>query len=395
MARGAIERECARVLLAIMSAQIHSRRRRPAMGLFDKIRGEFIDIIEWLDDTRDTIVYRFERYDNEIKMGAKLVVRESQVAIFVNEGRLADVFQPGTHTLETQNLPILSTLKGWKYGFSSPFKAEVYFVNTRQFTELKWGTQNPVIVRDPEFGPVRLRAFGTYAMRVVEPAAFLTSLVGTDPLFKTEEVSGYLRQLIVGRVATQLGKAQTSVLDMAAHQDTAGAALGAALSTELRAQGLEITKFIVENVSLPPEVEKALDQRSQMSVIGDLNRYTQYKSAEAIGDAAKNPGGAGDALGLGMGVAMGHRMAQALAGGAAAPTGAAPPPLPTAPSFYVGIDGQQQGPFDLSQLRVLAQQGKLIATTLVWSAGMAAWTAASQVPDVAAVLPQGPPPLPK
>lgn len=366
------------------------------MGLFDKIRGEFIDIIEWLDDSRDTLVFRFPRYDNEIKMGAKLIVRESQVAIFVNEGRLADVFPPGTHTLETQNLPILSTLKGWKYGFHSPFKAEVYFVNTRQFTDLKWGTQNPVIVRDPEFGPVRLRAFGTYCVRVVDPSAFLLGLVGTDPLFKTDEVSGYLRQLIVGRVATQLGKAQTSVLDMAAHQDQAGAALGAALSAELKEQGLEITKFIVESVSLPPEVEKALDQRSQMNVLGDLDRYTKYKAAEAIGDAAKNPGGAGDALGLGMGVAMGHRMAQALAGGSA-PTapGASPPPLPTAQQWYVGIDGAQQGPFDATQLRALAAAGRLTAATLVWTAGMANWLAAGQVPDVAAVLPQAPPPLPK
>lgn len=364
------------------------------MGLFDKIRGEFIDILEWLDDSRDTLVYRFPRYENEIKMGAKLVVRESQAAIFVNEGRLADVFSPGTYTLETQNLPILSTLKGWKYGFHSPFKAEVYFVNTRQFTELKWGTQNPVIVRDPEFGPVRLRAFGTYCLRVIDPGAFLLGLVGTDPLFKTDEVSGYLRQLIVGRVATQLGKAQTSVLDMAAHQDQAGATLGAALSAELKEQGLEISKFIVESVSLPPEVEKALDQRSQMNVLGDLDRYTKYKAAEALGDAAKNPGGAGDALGLGMGVAMGNRMAQALAGGAAA-TGASPPPLPTAQQWFVGIDGAQQGPFDLAQLRALANGGKLSAATLVWTAGMANWTAASQVPDVASILPQTPPPLPK
>src|SRR5215470_5463091 len=175
------------------------------MGLIDKIRGEFIDIVEWLDDSRDTLVWRFPRHDNEIKMGAQLVVRESQTAVFVNEGQLADVFGPGTYTLETQNLPVLTTLKGWKYGFHSPFKAEVYFVNTRQFTDLKWGTQNPIIVRDPEFGPVRLRAFGSYTLRVVQPGPFLKELVGTDPLFKTDEVTGFLRQNILAKLPTLLG----------------------------------------------------------------------------------------------------------------------------------------------------------------------------------------------
>ncbi|MFD1049479.1 SPFH domain-containing protein, partial [Kibdelosporangium lantanae] len=171
------------------------------MGIIDKIRGEFIDIIEWTDDSRDTIVYRFPRYENEIKMNAKLTVRESQAAVFVNEGQVADSFAPGMYTLETRNMPILSTLKGWKYGFNSPFKAEVYFVSTRQFTDLKWGTQNPVIVRDAEFGMVRLRAFGAYSLRVTDPAALLKELAGTDPQFRTEEVQEYLRQLIVGKLA--------------------------------------------------------------------------------------------------------------------------------------------------------------------------------------------------
>jgi len=177
------------------------------MGLWDKLKGELIDIIEWLDDSRDTIVWRFPRYENEIKMGAKLIVRESQAAVFVNEGRVADVFAPGTYTLTTQNMPILSTLKGWKYGFESPWKAEVYFVNTRQFTDMKWGTQNPVIVRDPEFGAVRLRAFGAFAMRVTDPAALLRELVGTDPQFRTEEVQEYLRQLVVGHLGSALATA--------------------------------------------------------------------------------------------------------------------------------------------------------------------------------------------
>ncbi len=362
------------------------------MGLFDKLRGELIDIIEWLDDSRDTIVYRFPRYDNEIKMGAKLIVRESQVAIFVNEGRLADVYKPGTHTLETENMPVLSTLMGWKYGFHSPFKAEVYFVNTRQFTELKWGTQNPVTLRDPDFGIVRLRAFGSYAMRVVDPYAFLTQLVGTDPLFKTEEVTGYLRNIIVGRVTTQLGQAKMSVLDMAAHQDQAGVTLGAALSADVKSQGLEITKFIIENISLPPEVEKAIDQRTQMGALGDLNKFAQYQTAQAIPDIAKNPGGtAGDMMGIGMGLTMGQKMAQAVGGSM---PGAAPPPLPATVQYHLGVDGKQQGPYDIAQLRSLVASGQLKATTLVWTNGMSAWTPAQQVPEIAAILQSSPPPLP-
>src|SRR5215212_8029507 len=252
------------------------------MGLMDKLRGEFIDIIEWLDDSRDTIVWRFPRYDNEIKMGAKLVVRESQTAVFVNEGQGADAYTP-----ETQNLPILSTLKGWKYGFNSPWKAEVYFVNTRLFTDLKWGTQNPVIVRDPEFGMVRLRAFGAYAARVIDATKLLRELVGTDPQFRTEEVQEYLRQTI-------------------------GSRIGAILSEDLTAVGLTIPTFIIENISVPPEVEAALDKRTQMGILGDLSRYTQFQAANAVEAAASNPGGAGEGVGLGMGMAIGQQMAQAL-----------------------------------------------------------------------------------
>src|SRR6185437_15666948 len=186
----------------------------------DKIRGEFIDIVEWTDDSRDTIVWRFPRYDNEIKMNAKLTVRESQAAVFVNEGQIADAFPPGMYTLQTQNMPILSTIKGWKYGFSSPFKAEVYFVATRQFTDFKWGTQNPITLRDPEFGMVRLRAFGTYALRVADPSKLLRQLVGTDPQFRTEEVQEFLRQTIVSKLAPAIANAKVAALDLAANQET-------------------------------------------------------------------------------------------------------------------------------------------------------------------------------
>jgi membrane protease subunit (stomatin/prohibitin family) len=368
----------------------------------DKIRGQFIDIVEWLDASRDTIVWRFPRHDNEIKMGAQLIVRESQAAVFVNEGQIADTFGPGMHTLETANLPILSDLKGWKYGFNSPFKAEVYFVNTRQFTDLKWGTQNPVIVRDPEFGAVRLRAFGAYSARVVDPAKLLRELVGTDQQFRTEEVEGYLRQMIVGRLAGALATAQVPVLDLASQQETIGDRLAGVLSEDLASMGIAIPTFIIENISLPPEVEQALDKRTQMGIVGDLDRYTRFQTANAIEDAARNPGGgAGEGIGLGLGMAVGQQMSASLnrpaaPGTPAAPAapGSPPPPLPARQQWYLGVGGQQRGPFDLAELAAQVASGALTPTTLVWTAGMAQWVPAQQVPELAPVF-GGPPPLPQ
>ncbi|MCK9921964.1 SPFH domain-containing protein [Frankia sp. AgPm24] len=382
------------------------------VGIFDRIRGEFIDIIEWTDDSRDTIVWRFPRYENEIKMGAKLTVRESQAAVFVNEGQVADSFTPGMYTLKTQNMPILSTLKGWKYGFDSPFKAEVYFVSTRQFTELKWGTQNPVIVRDREFGMVRLRAFGAFAMRVVDPPALLRELAGTDPQFRTEEVAEYLRQLIVGRLGTALATAGVPMLDLATQQGTIGDALAAALTKELAPVGLAIPTFVIENISLPPEVEAAIDRRSQMGIVGNLDQYTQFQTAQAIEAAARNQGGAGEGLGIGLGMALGQRAAGATGGAGpvggqppaapqpqgqppAPPAGPpGPPPLPTAEQWFVGVNGQQLGPFDRAQLAARVADGEVRPDTLVWKAGMAQWAPAGQVAEVAPLLANVPPPLP-
>jgi membrane protease subunit (stomatin/prohibitin family) len=365
----------------------------------DKIRGELVDIIEWLDSSRDTIVWRFPRYHNEIKMGAKLIVRESQVAVFVNEGQIADAFPPGTYTLETQNMPILTTIKGWKYGFNSPFKAEVYFVNTRQFTDMKWGTQNPVIVRDPEFGAVRLRAFGAFAARVSDPKKLLTELVGTDPQFRTEEVQEYLRQLIVGHLGSALATAQVPMLDLATQQLQIGQKLAVVLTEELAPIGIAIPKFIIENISVPPEVEQALDKRTQMGVIGNLNDYTKFQAANAIEDAANNPGGgAGEGLGLGFGIAAGQQVVGAFNQPAQQPqqqqTAAGPPPLPAQQQWYLGVGGQQAGPFDLNALSGQAQSGALTGSTLVWRSGMAQWLPAEQVPELAGVLGSVPPPLP-
>ena len=218
------------------------------MGLFSRLFSEFIDVIEWTDDSSDTMVYRFERYGNEIKYGAKLIVRESQVAVFVNEGEVADVLSPGTYALETKNLPVLTTLQYWDHGFNSPFKAEVYFINTRRFTDLKWGTKQPLMIRDAEFGGMRIRAFGTYSVRVTDATRFIREIAGTEGVFTTDEISNQLRNLITSRFATIVGATNVPVLDMAANYDQMGELLTRRIGPEFGEYGLELTKVLVENI---------------------------------------------------------------------------------------------------------------------------------------------------
>jgi membrane protease subunit (stomatin/prohibitin family) len=364
------------------------------MGLLDKLRGEFIDIIEWTQPSdSELLAYRFPRYDNEIKYGAKLTVREGQAAAFVNEGQLADVFAPGMYTLETHNLPILSTLKGWKYGFSSPFKAEVYFISTRRWTDQKWGTQNPIMLRDPEFGPVRIRAFGTYAVQVTDPATFMRQLVATDPSFETYEITGQLRNTIVARFVDAVGRSKLAVLDLAGNYDRIAKVAMEGIAPDLAGMGLSLPAFYIENISLPPEVEQALDTRTKMGVLGDLNQYTKYQAATAIPEAAANPGGIGGmGAQLAAGVALGTQAAGAIGGALAAQP--SPPPLPTSAAFFIALDGKQAGPFDLDALATHARNGSLTRTTLVWRQGMANWVAASTVPELARIFDSVPPPLP-
>ncbi|MCO7272732.1 SPFH domain-containing protein [Cellulosimicrobium cellulans] len=374
------------------------------MSFMEKLRGQLIDIIEFLDESRDTIVWRFPRQGNEIKNQAQLVVREGQSAVFVSEGRLADVFGPGTYTLETKNLPILSTILGWKYGFNSPFKAEVYFVATRQFTDLTWGTQNPVILRDPELGAVRIRAFGTYALQVVDPSALLRQLVGTDPQFRTDEIGDYFRRLVVGQLGPALAEAGVAAIDLAANQREIATRLAGQLSEDLSEYGIAVPRFVLENVSFPPEVEAALDKRTQMAVVGNLDQYTKFQAANAIETAAANPGGAGDGLGLGagmgLGAAMGQQLAQSLGTTAAQPTPApappaGPPPLPGAESpWYWAVGGAQAGPGTTADLAGRVRSGEVTRASLVWQEGMAAWTAAGEVPALAPLFAATPPPLP-
>lgn len=373
------------------------------MGLWSKIKGEFIDIVEWTDDSNSTLVYRFERHGNEIKYGAQLVVREGQKALFVNEGKLADIFDPGTYTLETKNIPILSTLKGWKYGFSSPFKAEVYFVSMRQFVDLKWGLKNPIMLRDKEFGPVRLRAFGNYSIKVKDPKAFILQLVSTDNRFSTNEISSQLRNIIVARFADILGESKIPVLDLAANYDELGEFIASKITDEFNSYGLDLTKVLVENISLPPAVEEALDKRSSMGVIGNLGAYTQFQTAEAMTKAAENPGGmAGGGMGMGMGFAMANQMAHAQTQHQApqqqAPqpqaAPAAPPPVPGQKKYHLALNGQSVGPFGSAELQQKIQSKELTKETLAWSEGMANWQKASEIEDIAKLFGSAPPPIP-
>ena len=370
------------------------------MGLFDKIRAEFVDIIEWLDDTRHTLVWRFPRYQNEIKNGAKLIVRPGQEAIFVSEGQLADVFGPGTHDLTTANLPILSTLKGWKYGFNSPFKSEVYFVSTRPVTDLKWGTPNPIMLRDPEFGPIRIRAFGTYVLKATDSKALLKEIVGTNAVVSTDEVTELVRSIIVEAFTDMLGSAQIAALDLASkYRSLAGDLQKMVVERIDDEYGLDIPQLLIVNISLPEEVEKALDTRTKMSVLGDLDRFQQYQMGSAMTMAASNPagGGAADGLGLGLGFAMANRMGGGMGGMPAAMPGSAgmaPPPAPSMPSWYVAANGQTLGPFSQEQMATALGSGQLQPSALVWSAGMPQWTSLAQVPQLSSLAQMPPPPPP-
>jgi excisionase family DNA binding protein len=303
------------------------------MGLMDYLRTQFLEIIQWEDDSRDTISYRYPDMDKEIKRGAQLIVRESQVAQFIYLGQFGDTFGPGKWTLTTDNIPILSTLKGWKYGLESPFKADVYFVNTRLFTGNKWGTANPIMMRDPDFGVVRVRAYGTYDFHVVDAKLFLKEVAGTDDHFRLEEFSDTMRSRIVSVFSDALASAKVPVLDVAARYHDLGEALLPLINPAVTTKyGLEISSFIVENVSVPPEVEQAIDKRSSMAAVGNLNDYVKFQMAEGM---TKGEGGgtASSAAQLGAGLALGQQMAQAFGVGqgtaAAAAGGATPPPIPS------------------------------------------------------------------
>ncbi len=277
------------------------------MGLFH----QFIEVIEWQEEKSDRLVYQFPVHKNEIKMGAQLTVRESQLSIFVNEGQIADVFEPGRYELSTQNLPILTKLKSWKYGFNSPFKAEVYYVNTRQFLDQRWGTTNPIMMRDKDFGIIRLRGFGTYAYRVTDPVAFMREVFGTNKYTDTESISPQLKKQIISSLTDLIAESGIPALDLAMNYDELAEQCKEKVSAQFNEYGLSITNLTIENLSLPPEVEAAMDKRTQMGVIGDLDKYTKFQTAESIKDAAKNPGGMAS---IGASFGIGAQMANAMSG---------------------------------------------------------------------------------
>ena len=376
------------------------------MGIFDKIKEklshEFIDIIDWLDYTDDTICHRFERYQNEIKNGAKLIVREGQTAVLINEGQLADVFTPGTYTLSTQNLPILSTLKGWKYGFDSPFKAEVYFVNTHLFTDEKWGTKNPIILNDDRFGLVEIRAFGTYAFKISDAGKFIVDIVGTDNNFTNFEINEHLKSLIATRFTDTVGEAKLPIELYAANTTELSETCKEVMQTEFGSVGISLEKFFIENVSMPEDLKKEIFEYSRIDKL-DLDKLTKFKTAKAIEAAALNEGGtAGAGMGMGMGFVlaqqMGGMMSPQMGGQQQMPLqqgGMMPPPMPTPVQYFYAANGQQAGPANMEQLKVLFANRTINKETLVWKQGMDSWAALNTIEELKTFLGGNtPPPLP-
>jgi membrane protease subunit (stomatin/prohibitin family) len=362
------------------------------MGIVEKLRGEIVDIIEWVDDSRNTVVWRFPRYHNQIKNGARLIVRPGQSAVFVEQGKIADVFGPGTCELTTKNLPVLSTLRGWKHGFESPFKAEVYFVATRQITELKWGTPNPVILRDPSLGPLRVRAFGTYTLRAAKPEALLAELVGTDGSFQADEIDVLLRSIIATAFADMIASTQIAITDLAASYMR--------LSEELRKRvlakiddeyGLDVPQLYIVNVSVPDQVEQALDARSSREVVGDVDRYQRYQVGAATPAAAANPSGglAGAGVGLGMGMAYVGATVPRPGEGA----GVIPPPPPAGGAvWHIATAGRSMGPLTMEQIRQGVAAGQVTLESHAWTPGMSAWSPILSVPALASLFAPPPPP---
>jgi len=361
------------------------------MGLFDWMFGQFIDVIEWTDNSHDTMVYRFPRHNNEIKYGAKLTVRASQMAIFVNEGVIADVLSPGIYELETKNLPIMTSIEHWDHAFNSPFKAEVYFVNTKRFTDLKWGTKNPIMVRDPEFSMVRLRAFGTYEIRITDPKKFMNEIVGTDQHFTVDEINEQLTNLIVSKFTTTIGDSKVPVLDMASNYEKFSEYISEKISPFFEEYGLDLTKILVENISLPEKVEKALDERSSRELTGNLDENIKYQTGKALGSEGSNA--MSDMVGMGAGIAMGQNMAESLSKKSVDKH--TPPPLPQRNStmYYVALNDEKEGPYDIRTVQLFINENKIQRDTLIWKEGLKDWVEAYTVLEK--YFNATPPPLPK
>ena len=279
------------------------------MGLFDFIRGEFIEVIDWVEQSKDVVLHKFPDKDANIKYGAQLTVRESQTAIFLDEGQIADVYEPGRHKLITDNMPIMTTLRSWKHGFNSPFKADVYFVSTRTFTGLKWGTPNPIILRDPQFKQVRVKAFGTYFIKIKDVKKFFTEFAGTSGSLRVYEIEERLRDIVSPKFAESLAEAGVSVLDMVSNYTELGDKIGPMIQDDLDPFGIELVKFQITSTSLPKQVEEFYDKMTNMHMVDDMNKFQQFQQADAIVKAAENTGGgASEGVGLGIGMTLANQM---------------------------------------------------------------------------------------
>ncbi|BAN02720.1 SPFH domain-containing protein [Ilumatobacter coccineus] len=381
------------------------------MGLFDKIKGELVDIIEWMDDSRSTLAWRFPRYQNEIKNGAQLIVREGQKAVFVYRGALADQFEPGHYELKSENLPILSTLQGWKHGFDSPFRSEVYFINTRPVTDIRWGTPQPVTVRDPDFKMVQVRANGLCVVKIEDVEIFLKEVIGTDSAVEADEITELLRRVISMAFSDMVMETGLGAIDLQGQQVALSGKLREFVEERVDDEfGLAIPD-ITMNISLPDEITQAMTRGVAKGVEAsgfvenvDLNKYQQAQAADAMLAAAENEGGSvmGDMMQMGMGVAMAGQMANQMGGmgqqapqqaAPAAAPGGAPPPLPGQRMFHVDHGGNAGGPYNMAQMQSGIQGGQVTGQTLVWAEGMAGWAPAQTVPELQAMF-SAPPPMP-
>ncbi len=329
------------------------------MSLGSFIRKQFIDILQWNEDSDGVLAWRHPMQDFEIQYGASLTVRESQMAVFVNEGKVADVFGPGMYKLTTQTLPVLTYLKNWDKLFESPFKSDVIFFSTRLQLGRRWGTAQPVTLRDSEFGMVRLRAFGVYSYQVADPAKFYREISGTRDVYTVDDLEGQLRNMVVAAMTTALGNASVPFLDMAGNQGLMAQSITTELAPLFERYGVKLDNFTVENVSLPEELQKALDTRIAMGMAGELGKFTQYQTATAIPMAAQNEGGiAGIGAGLAAGAALGQTMAQGLAAGQAAAQPAVAPPAPAAAATAAAAAPAAADPVQrMQQLKALLDQG--------------------------------------
>ncbi len=360
------------------------------MGLLNMIKNQLIDVIDWPEQEPGVLVHRFNRHDNEIKMGAKLIVRPGQKAVFVNEGKIADGFEPGTYTLSTQNMPFLTTLLSLPYGFTSPFKAEVYFIKTTEQLDRKWGTPNPVMLRDQDFGMVRLRARGNYSYKVGIREEMISRFVGAQSEFAADSIEEQIRVKVISSLSDCLGELKIAALDLASKYDDISNTMHVKLVQDFVKLGLELLSFTLENISLPDEVQKAMDERASMGAIGNLNNYSQYQAANALREAANNQGESGNLMGM----MLGAQMAGGISNTLVQQQNAAPPPIPGQVQYFAVIAGQQAGPFNMAQLQEKAVKGEVARDTLLWKQGMAAWEKADAISELASLFGCLPPPIP-